>query len=156
MKRFGAISGLRARLPKPSPPRSSRSSPRRTGRRRRRCPPLRPQRRRHSQTRIEARHFAAPHFVAKLRIAAEWSGDVERLCTKIPPADHNPESDPYLGCGERQPRSAKRLYVPERSFAEEPTILPNELSRIFITDIKRSRPYLVRLFKHQSTRFVQA
>jgi hypothetical protein len=52
--------------------------------------------------------------------------------------------------------SAKRFYVPERSFAEEPTILSNKLSRTFITDTMRSRPYLVRLFKHQSTRFVQA
>src|SRR5580700_2113727 len=64
--------------------------------------------------------------------------------------------NPCLDCGERQPCSAKRLYVPERSFAEETTILPNKLSRTFITDIQRSRPYLVRLFKHQSTRFVQA
>ena len=111
---------------------------------------------RHSQPRIEGRHFAAPHFVAKLRIAAEWSGDVERLCTKIPPADRNPESNPYLDCGGRHPRGAKRLYVPERSFAEEPTILPTKLSRTFITDIQRRRPYFVRLFKHQSTRFVQA
>jgi hypothetical protein len=95
-------------------------------------------------------------IVAELRIAAECSGDVERLCTKIPPADHNPESNPYLDCGGRQPSGAKRLYVPERSIAEEPTILPNKLSRTFITDIKRSRPYLVRLFQHQSTRFVQA
>src|ERR1700677_1023905 len=72
------------------------------------------------------------------------------------PADHKPEPNAYLDCGGRKSRSAKRLYVPVRSFAEEPTILPNELSRTFITDIKRSRSYLIRLFKHQSTRFVQA
>lgn len=154
--RYSAMQPARTRgISKPPPPRSSRSSPRRIGRRRR-SPRLRPQRRRHSQTRIEGRHYADPRFAAKLRIAAEWSGDVERLCTKIPPADHNPESNPYLDCGGRHPRGAESLYVPERSFAEEPTILPNELSRTFITDIKRSRPYLVRLFKHQSTRFVQA
>jgi hypothetical protein len=68
----------------------------------------------------------------------------------------NVDNPSYLDCGGRQRSSAKRPYVPERGFAEEATILPNELSRAFITDIKRSRPYFARIFKHQSTRFVQA
>jgi hypothetical protein len=91
-----------------------------------------------------------------LQVKAVVRGSCFLVLDDLVPADHNPESNPSLDCGGRQPRSAKRLYVPERSFAEEPTILPNELSRTFITDIKRSRPYPVRLFKHQSTRFVQA
>ena len=92
-----------------------RSTPRKTGRRRRRYPPLRPRRRRHSQTSIEGRHFVGPHFVAKFGIAAGRTL-AGFSCTLIPP-----------GSGLRPPGRGRKTFPPSCTFPFSPRVFQDSI-----------------------------
>jgi hypothetical protein len=68
------------------------------------------------------------------------------------PADHNSESNPHLDCGGHQPRGAKRLYVPERSFAERIFLarcIPNRCISLPVSSWWEPAAHLARWIVHR-------